>query len=105
MMVYESSVSAWDNSGKFIHQFQPERKTFIRKLERFLIRLYRQNVSLLFNQTCLNKRLLSNNTYTIYIYIYIYIYVCVCVCVCMCVCEYSDKKKGIQSLIVFIVDF
>ena len=24
MMVYESSKSAWDNFGKFIHQFQPE---------------------------------------------------------------------------------
>ena len=36
-------------------------------LERILIKLYRQNVSLL-----------------VYIYIYIYIYVCVCVCVCWC---------------------
>ena len=35
----------------------------IRKLERILIRLYRQNVSLLFRQTCIS-----------YIYIYIYIY-------------------------------
>ena len=39
--------------GKFIHQFQPETKTLIRKLERILIKSYRQNVSLLFNQTCL----------------------------------------------------
>ena len=30
--------------GKFIHQFQTEIKTLIRKLERNLIRLYRQNV-------------------------------------------------------------
>ena len=41
--------------GKFI-QFQPETKTLIRKLERILIKLYRQNVSL---------------------------YMCVCVCVCV----------------------
>ena len=64
MMAYEMSKSVWDNFGKFIHQFQPETKTLIRKLERILIKLYRQSVSLLFNQTCLY----------IYIYIYIYIY-------------------------------
>ena len=55
MVAYEGSKSAWDNFGKLIHQFQPETKTLIRKLERILIKLYRQNVPLLFNQTCLNK--------------------------------------------------
>ena len=64
MMTYEKSESAQDNFGKFTHQFQPETKTLIRKLEKILIKLYRKNVSLLSNQTCLN----------IYIYIYIYIY-------------------------------
>ena len=64
MMAYERSESAQDNFGKFIHQFQPEAKTVIRKLERILIKLNRQNVSLLFNQTCLNERLLSNHTHT-----------------------------------------
>ena len=49
--------SAQDSFGKFIHQFQPETKIFIWKLERILIKSYRQNVYLLFNQT--------------YIYIYI----------------------------------
>ena len=62
MMAYEGSENTWDNFGKFIHLFQPETKTLIRKLERILIKLYRQNLSLLFNQTSLN----------IYIYIYIY---------------------------------
>ena len=52
-MAYERSENAWDNFGKFIHQFQPETKTLIWKLERILIKLYWQNVSLLFNQTCL----------------------------------------------------
>ena len=52
MMAYEGSESAWDNFGKFIRQFQPETKTLIRKLE---IKSYRQNLSLLFNQTCLNE--------------------------------------------------
>ena len=62
MMADEGFERARDNFGKFIHQFQTETKTLIRKLERILIKLYRQNVSLLFNQTY------------IYIYIYIYIY-------------------------------
>ena len=92
MMAYERSKNNRDNFGKFIHQFQSETKTLIRKLERIL-KLYRQNVSLLFNQTCLkemNAAQLHTHTHThIYIYIYIYIYdvnVCVCVCVCVSVC-------------------
>ena len=60
--------STQDNFGKFIHQFQPETKKLIRKLERILIKLYRQNVSLLFNQTCLNEQLQPHYTYT-HIYI------------------------------------
>ena len=35
--------SSRDNFGKLIHQFQTETKTLIRKLERILIKLYRQN--------------------------------------------------------------
>ena len=44
----ERSENARDNFGKSIHQFQPETQTLIRKLERILIKLYWQNVSLLF---------------------------------------------------------
>ena len=81
-MAYEMSECARDNFDKFIHQFQPETKTLLRKHEKILIKSYRQNVSSLFNQTYLNKRLLpnnnnNNNTHTrtyIYIYIYMYIY-------------------------------
>ena len=43
-----------------------ETKTLIRKPERILNKLYKQNLSLLFNET--------------------YIYICVCMCVCVCVC-------------------
>ena len=54
--------------------------TLIKKLERILRKIYRHNVSLLSNQTCLNERLLPNYPHThththIYIYIYIYIHV------------------------------
>ena len=60
----ERSESARDDFGKFIRQFLPEIKTLIGKLEKILIKLYRQNVSLLFNQTCLNERLLPTHTHT-----------------------------------------
>ena len=52
-MAYDWSESAWDNFGKFLYQLQPKTKTFVTKLENILMKLYRQNVSLLFNQTCL----------------------------------------------------
>ena len=79
--------------GNFIHQFQSVTKTLIRKLERILIELYRQNVSLSLTKTHLNERLLNKNPYVTHththththIYIYIYIYICACVCVCVCV--------------------
>ena len=73
VMAYEGSESARDNFGRFIYQFQPETKTLSRKLERILNKLYRQNLSLSFNEICLNERRLPNYIY-IYIYIYIYTY-------------------------------
>ena len=39
------SKSARENFGKFIYQLQPKTKTLVRKLERILIKLYRQNLS------------------------------------------------------------
>ena len=46
---YERFESARDNFGKFINQFQPKTETLDRKLERILIKLFTQHVSLLFN--------------------------------------------------------
>ena len=69
MMAYERSESAWGNFGKFIHEFQPETKTLIGKLERILIKLYRLIVSLLFDIY------IYIYTHT-HIHIYIYIYQC-----------------------------
>ena len=63
MVADERYKSAWDNFGKFIYQLRTKTKTLGKKLERIQIKLYRPNVSLLFNQTYL------------YIYIYIYIYI------------------------------
>ena len=55
MMAYDVFESAQDNFMKFIYQFRPETKTLIRKVERILNKLYRPNLSLLFNETCLNE--------------------------------------------------
>ena len=82
-MTDEGSESAWDNFGKFIYQFQPETRTLIKK-NWIVNKLYRENVYLLFIETCLNQRLPSDytrththtRTYT-HIYIYIYIYICI----------------------------
>ena len=69
-MAYEGSESAWNNFGKFMYQFQPETKRVIRKLERILDKVYRRNLSLLSNETCI---IVYIYIYIIYIYIYIYI--------------------------------
>ena len=74
MIAFERSESARDNFGK----------TLIRKLEGILIKLYRQNVSLLLNQTCLNKRQQPNHTHThthtyTHTHTHTHIYICVCV--------------------------
>ena len=45
---------------RFFRFYMCETKTLIRKLKRILVKLYRQNVSLLFNQTYLNEKLLPN---------------------------------------------
>ena len=51
-------------------KFQPENKTYIWKPERNLIKLHGQNVSSLFNQTCLKERLLPDYTHRDIIHIY-----------------------------------
>ena len=72
MMAYERSESAWTIFANSSTNSNLEPKALIRKLERILIKLYQQNVSLLFNQTYLNERLLPNYAHT-HTYIYIYI--------------------------------
>ena len=53
-------------------------------------------MSLLFNQTCLNERLLPNYMYSylyIIVYIYIYIYILIYVCVYACVHIHLNTYK------------
>ena len=44
MMAYKESKSAEDNFGKFIYKLQPKSKALVRRLERILIKIYKQNV-------------------------------------------------------------
>ena len=44
MIASEGPKNARDNFVKFIYQFQAETETLIRKLERILNKLYRQNL-------------------------------------------------------------
>ena len=66
MMAYVGPENTRDNFDELIYQFQPKTKKLVRKFERILIKLYRQNVSLLFNQTCLNEGLLPTHTHAGY---------------------------------------
>ena len=48
MMAYEGSKSDWEEKfGEFIYQFKAEIRTLVRKLERILMKLYRQHVSII----------------------------------------------------------
>ena len=49
-MTYEGSESAREQFGEFIYQLQPKIKALVRKLERILIKLYRQHMPLSFNK-------------------------------------------------------
>ena len=85
-----------DDDDIYIYIFT---RFIIRKLERVLNKLYRQNLSLLFNETCLNKRLLPNRTHThththTHTYTHICIYLCVRVCVCVCMCGIYIEKRN-----------
>ena len=80
MIAYKGFKSVRDNFGKFVYQLQPKTKRLVMNLEMILMNLYRQNVSLLLKQTCLNEGLLP----TIYIYIYIYIITVVVVTKSLC---------------------
>ena len=66
----KSAESIWDinNYGKYINQFPPNTMKSIWQYERINKKIYRQKMSLMFNEICINEEMLS-----IYIYIYIYI--------------------------------
>ena len=82
IMVDERFESTRENFAKFINQLQPKTKALLRKLERIQIKLYIENVSLLFNQTFLNEKILPNHararahTHT-HTHTHIYIYICI----------------------------
>ena len=71
-MAYEGSESAREKFGEFFYQLKPEIKTADRKFE-IIFKNY-LDMSISFNQACLNEGLLPNDNNN-YIYIYIYIYI------------------------------
>ena len=60
------------NFGNFLHQFDPDTRKSIRLIESTDRKTINAELSLLFNETCLNEKILPRYT-NIYIYIYKYI--------------------------------
>ena len=56
------------NYGQYINQFPPNTIKVIRQYERTQKKIYRHQMSIMFNEICINEEMLP-----IYIYIYIYI--------------------------------
>ena len=91
MTAYEKCERSRDNSSTN-SKLKP--KHLSGNLKGIVKKLYRRNMSLLFNKICLNEGLLPDYTHTlscIHIYIYIYIYISVCVCVCLMELTYCQK--------------
>ena len=62
------------NYGQYINQFPQNTIKVIREFERIQKKICRHNMSIMFNEICINEEMLPKYTY---IYIYIYIYMCV----------------------------
>ena len=70
MMAQSQAESTWDtyNYGQYINQFPPNTIKVIREFEQIQKKIYRQKMSIMFNEICINEEMLPK-----YIYIYIYI--------------------------------
>ena len=80
MMAQSRAESTWDtnNYGKNINQFPPNTIKSIRQYERINKKIYRQKISIMFNEICINEEMLPKYTHThthTHTYIYIYIYI------------------------------
>ena len=102
MMVQSRAESIWEinNCGKYINQFPPNTIKSIRQYERINKKIYRQKISIVFNEICINEEMLPKHTHThthtyIYIYIYIYIY---CARARVCVRQWSGRPEFNPSL-------
>ena len=60
------------NYGQYLNQFPPNAIKVIREFERIQKRICRHEMSIMFNEICINEEMLPK-------YTYIYIYICVCV--------------------------
>ena len=125
IMADERLDSARDNFGKCIYQLQPKTKTLVGKLERILIKLYRQNiiespphiyiymlwVVKLVTVVVGNQKAPFSIATTLkcrggrYSFPLIYIYVCVCVCVhvWVCVCVWERERETVCMYVCMYV--
>ena len=67
-MAQSRAESTWEinNYGKYINQFPPNTIKSIRQYERINKKICRQKMSIIFNEICINEKMLP-----VYIYIYI----------------------------------
>ena len=81
MMAQSRAESTRDtyNYGQYLNQFPPNTIKVIREFDRIQKRICRHNMSIIFNEICINEEMLPKYTH-IYIYIYIYIYMLRCQC-------------------------
>ena len=70
MIAQSQAESTWDiyNYGKYINQFPPNTIKAIRQYERINKKIYRQKMSIMFHEICINEEMLP-----IYIYILLFL--------------------------------
>ena len=102
MMAQSRTESTWEinNYGKYINQFPLNTLKSIRQNERINKKIYRQKMSIIFNENCINEDILP-----IYTYIYIHIYIYKRVCVCVCVCVYLGSKSLFKHVQLKTVEY
>ena len=81
MMAQSLAESTWEitSYGRFINQFSPNIIRSIQQIQKINKKNCKQNISIMFNQICINKEMLPKYTHT-HTHIYMCVYVCVCVC-------------------------
>ena len=66
MMAQSWKESTWEitNYGRFINQFPPNMIRLIRQFERINKKICRQKMSIMFNQICINEKMVALSIYS-----------------------------------------
>ena len=80
MMAQDWAESTWVtiSYGSFINQFLLDTIKSIRQLERTYTKICRQNISILFNEICINEEMLPKYTRIYYIKCFLYYIILIC---------------------------